>query len=121
MARVTFVAGESGSWAIESISALKGDGLGSAKRLHRAEASDFIDFPGTTWSLRGIRSHDRYVEREEKLKLTAIQPPLDRAESLCAILIPIKKNAEWWSLAQDERRRLFEEQSHHIAIGLEYL
>ncbi|HKS50812.1 MAG TPA: chlorite dismutase family protein, partial [Pseudonocardiaceae bacterium] len=27
----------------------------------------------------------------------------------------------WWGLAQDERRELFEERSHHIAIGLEYL
>jgi chlorite dismutase len=36
-------------------------------------------------------------------------------------LIPIKKSETWWELAQDERRRIFEESSHHIASGLEYL
>jgi chlorite dismutase len=35
--------------------------------------------------------------------------------------IPIRKTAEWWALPQDERRRIFESQSRHIAIGLEYL
>lgn len=29
--------------------------------------------------------------------------------------------AEWWSLPQDERRKIFEESSHHVAIGLNYL
>ena len=121
MSRVTFVSGTAGSWEIESISAIKGEGLGSAARLDRAEASEFIHVSDATWSLRGIRSHERYVEREEKLKLAAIQPPLDRPDSRRAVLIPIKKSEQWWSLAQDERRRLFEAQSHHIAIGLEYL
>ena len=36
------------------------------------------------------------------------------------VLIPIRKNEAWWALAQDERRAIFEERSHHIAIGLEY-
>jgi chlorite dismutase len=31
------------------------------------------------------------------------------------------KSAAWWELPQDERRRIFEESSHHIATGLEYL
>jgi chlorite dismutase len=28
---------------------------------------------------------------------------------------------DWWKLAQDERRKIFEEQSRHIQIGLKYL
>jgi len=36
-------------------------------------------------------------------------------------LIPIRKSPAWWALAQDERRRIFEAQSHHIAIGMDYL
>jgi hypothetical protein len=36
-------------------------------------------------------------------------------------LIPIRKSAAWWDLAQDERRAIFEEQSRHTAIGLDYL
>ena len=47
--------------------------------------------------------------------------PLDSAGSTRAALIPIRKSEAWWDLAQDERRRIFEESSHHIATGLEYL
>jgi len=36
-------------------------------------------------------------------------------------LIPISKSAAWWALPQDERREIFEERSHHIATGLDYL
>src|SRR5438477_5729245 len=28
---------------------------------------------------------------------------------------PIRKSAAWWALAQDERRAVLEERSHHIA------
>ncbi len=42
-------------------------------------------------------------------------------EATRAALIPIKKSAAWWDLTQDERRRIFEETSHHISIGLKYL
>ena len=31
------------------------------------------------------------------------------------------KNAMWWSLTQDERRAIFEENSRHNKIGLDYL
>ena len=37
------------------------------------------------------------------------------------MLIPIRKNTKWWALTQDERRQIFEEQSNHTQIGLEYL
>jgi chlorite dismutase len=37
------------------------------------------------------------------------------------VLIPIKKSLEWWELAQDERRAIFEEESHHTAVGMDYL
>jgi chlorite dismutase len=121
MSRVTFIAGDSGSWTIESISPVRGEGLGLAPRLERVEGPEFTQVSAASWRLIGVRSHERYVERDEKLKLAAVQPPLDRPDSRRAALIPIKKSENWWSLAQDERRRLFEEQSHHIAIGLEYL
>src|SRR5436853_562536 len=38
-----------------------------------------------------------------------------------AALIPIRKTLAWWALTQDERRDIFEAQSRHIGIGLEYL
>jgi hypothetical protein len=49
------------------------------------------------------------------------QATLGRAEATRAALIPITKSPQWWSLAQDERRAVFEEQSQHIATSLPYL
>ncbi|MFM9975337.1 MAG: chlorite dismutase family protein, partial [Beijerinckiaceae bacterium] len=54
-------------------------------------------------------------------KLNANRPLLGRREATSAALIPIRKSEEWWLLAQDERRYIIEEQSHHIAIGLDYM
>ncbi|HKY22780.1 MAG TPA: chlorite dismutase family protein [Vicinamibacterales bacterium] len=76
---------------------------------------------GTSWLLRGITSNERYVVREEKGALVSKQEGLGRNASTRAALIPIRKNAAWWALAQDERREVFESQSRHIAIGLKYL
>ena len=71
--------------------------------------------------MRGVTSYQRYTQRNEQAALEAKQPQLGRAEATLAALIPITKSAAWWQLAQDERRELFEESSHHIATGLEYL
>ena len=43
------------------------------------------------------------------------------AASACAAFIPIRKNAAWWALSQDDRRAVFEERSSHVKIGLKYL
>src|SRR5690242_7460407 len=57
----------------------------------------------------------------KKAWLLARQPSLDRAEATCAALIPVRKTNAWWSRAQDERRRIFEERSNHVKTGLKYL
>jgi chlorite dismutase len=74
-----------------------------------------------SWALRGVTSHARYVTAREKAALEAAQPSLGRPEASRAALIPIRKTPAWWALAQDERRAILEENSHHIAVGLEYL
>ena len=66
-------------------------------------------------------SNERYVVRGEKDLLTARSPPLGRSASTCAALIPITKSPEWWALAQDERRAIFEDRSEHVSVGLKYL
>ncbi len=71
--------------------------------------------------MRGVTSYQRYTQRNELAALEAKQPQLGRPEATLAALIPITKSAAWWQLAQDERRELFEESSHHIETGLEYL
>jgi len=74
-----------------------------------------------SWQLRGVVSNERYVTEEERVGLVARQAPLGRASASHAVLIPIRKSAKWWSLAQDQRRAIIEEDSRHIAIGMEYL
>ena len=73
------------------------------------------------WVLRGVTSNERYVSRSEHDALVARQEPLGREGSIRAALIPITKTDTWWELPQDERRRIFEESSHHVATGLDYL
>jgi chlorite dismutase len=75
----------------------------------------------SSWVLQGFTSNIRYSMRDEVTALRAVQPALNRSEAMSAVLIPIKKSAQWWEMAQDERRAIFEEESHHTAVGLEYL
>ena len=116
----TFAGGSSGAWRVEQLRTVVGDGLPPASHLGVA-AGDTGSHPGDAWRLRGIVSNERYVERAEKDALVSRQEGLGRAASTRAALIPIRKNAAWWALTQDERRQVFEAQSRHIAIGLAYL
>jgi hypothetical protein len=117
--RVSMIAGPAGEWRIERIAAIRGDPLGAAGYLSRVEGPDAGPLEAR-WLLRGVRSSERYTNRSEKERLTAASPDLGRP-GMNAALIPIRKSTVWWSLAQDERRALFEERSRHIAIGFEYL
>ena len=103
------------------MAAVRGPGLAAARCLDIVHEPLAAVPAGSQWVLRGFASNARYATKDEVTKLKAVQPPLDRPEASCAALIPIKKNAAWWELAQDERRRIFEETSRHTAIGLEYL
>lgn len=53
-------------------------------------------------------------------QLLSRQQGLGRPEATCAALIPIRKGMAWWALTQDERQSIFEEQSKHAKIGLQY-
>ena len=117
----TFVGGSTGLWRIIRTDTLVGELLVAAERLDVVSSSDAFVDPKALWTLRGITSNERYVKREEKSQLAARQPSLGRPEATCAALIPLRKNAAWWGLTQDERRSILEEQSRHIQIGLQYL
>jgi hypothetical protein len=116
---VSFQGGGTGQWHVERIGAVRGDGLAQVDRLRVAEGTGVP--PDGVWTLRGVTSNERYVERPERAALSAVQEPLGRESARCAALIPISKSDEWWELTQDERRAIFEDQSHHIATGLDYL
>lgn len=117
----SFIGGNVGAWQVTSNQTIIGEPLESVQRI------DIINLPASelkinsVWILQGFTSNLRYTLRAEVTQLRAKQEGLNRPNSGCAAMIPIKKNAEWWAMAQDERRAIFEEQSHHTEIGLGYL
>jgi hypothetical protein len=116
-----FVAGAVGPWRVEQAHCIAGAPLATAPRLAVQAAPLLEAAPGAVWCLRGITSNERYVERSEKKQLLAVQQGLGRREKTCAALIPIRKNAAWWALTQDERRDVFETRSRHTQIGMKSL
>lgn len=117
----SFVGGVTGTWRLISINTVVGEPLADVERLDIVTGAVPEVPDGAKWVLRGLTSNERYVTRAEKDQLAARQPPLGRPRATCAALIPIRKTAAWWGLAQDERRRIFEESSKHVATGLRYL
>src|SRR5215472_18060461 len=118
---VTFAAGGAGPWRVYRLAAVVGAGLPLAARLAVYEGARGVRAEAAVWALHGATSNTRYTNRAEVAVLEARQEGLGRGAARKAALIPIRKTEAWWALAQDERRAIFEEQSHHIAIGLEYL
>lgn len=117
---IHFVGGETGAWRVTELKAVTGESLSVVSHVEVMESNSIVTTSGL-WTLRGFSSNIRYANKSEKEKLVAVQQGLGRPEATCAALIPIRKNQAWWLLAQDERRAIFEEQSHHTSIGLQYL
>ncbi len=113
--------GAVGGWRVDWMEVVRGPGLERVDRLEVIEGSGAATPRGARWVLRGVTSNERYATREEHVALIAFQQPLGQPTATHAALIPIKKSADWWALAQDERRAIFEERSHHIGTGLGYL
>lgn len=118
---IVHAAGSEGPWRIDRIDPVIGASLPWAPRLAVTGGDAGGSGPGATWVLRSFTSNTRYTERAELDALTARQEGLGRPAATRAALIPIRKTAAWWALAQDERRAVFEAQSRHIAIGLDFL
>ena len=118
---VSFVGGDAGAWRVVTINAIVGDPLVDVQRLDVVSGDAAPIGRRAGWILRGVTSNERYVTRPEKERLVERQPSLGRPEATCAALIPLRKTAEWWALTQDERRRVFEDDSRHIATGLRHL
>lgn len=121
---VTFTAGDAGAWRIDRVLPVIGEALPAAARLAVREAEALqADAPGpdAAWRLRATTSNTRYTHRAEVAAMGARQEGLGRPRASRAALIPIRKSEAWWALAQDERRAVFEEQSRHIGIGMDYL
>ncbi|MDX2200018.1 MAG: chlorite dismutase family protein [Phycisphaerae bacterium] len=119
-----FAGGTSGEWRVTGQVIIRGEPLPTASHV-RVRPLAYVDaadaLPGQVWLLRGARSHERYTNRAEHQRLSAAAPALNRVEATSGALIPIRKSAAWWALAQDERRTIFEERSRHISGTLKYL
>lgn len=116
----SFAGGTEGEWAIRSLEPVCGEPIACPARL--AISVDTSDTPGDSqWCLRGVTSNLRYTERGEVHALGKRGNLTGRPEATRAALIPIRKSAQWWALAQDERRAVFEEVSRHTSLSLPYL
>lgn len=118
---VSFVAGDTGEWGMIGCLPVIGKCLPFAPRVAVNEGPVVASAAPARWALRGVTSYERYVRRNERRQLVAKQPPLGRPSATRAALIPIKKSEAWWALTAEERRAIFEEDSHHGALGMEQL
>lgn len=121
-----FRGGSTGEWRVTSQVTVTGEPLPAAPFLSIRPSLDGPDlglegWEKGPWLLRGTNSHVRYSERAEVEALDERRAILGRPGSTRAALIPIRKSAAWWDLAQDERRRVMEADSHHIAQSIAYL
>lgn len=110
--RYSFIGGEQGRWRVVDIGGISGPSLEPVKRVNVVNGA-ILTLPfDSSWVLQSFSSNIRYAMRDEINTLQAVQPGLNRSEAISAVLIPIKKSVQWWEMAQDERRAIFEEQSH---------
>lgn len=117
---VTMAAGREGEWRIDTLRTITGEPLLAAARLAvlpgRHPSTD-----GAVWSLLGSTGAPRYTTQSEQAALVAVQPELGRAQATSGAMIALRKNDAWWSLAADQRRKIFEEDARHIAMSMRFL
>lgn len=116
---IWFSASAEGAWRQVDTRAIRGPALAPAPRLDVQIGAEPAF--SAVWRLKGVVSHLRYTTGAEAHKLGDRGAGLGRPEADRAVLIPIRKSPAWWALPQDERRNIYEEQSRHTSIGLEYL
>src|SRR6516165_10141571 len=117
---IRFVGGSAGVWRVLAIHSVLGDVLPQVERVALCRGNEALPLE-SKWTLSGVISNVRYVERSEQKELASKQAPLGRSEATMAALIPIRKTMAWWNLTQENRRSIFETKSHHIAEGIKYL
>ncbi|MBI1375700.1 MAG: chlorite dismutase [Phycisphaera sp.] len=116
-----FIGGARGRWhAVKALSVI-GDPLPDVAAIDIVPGRCDTLPPDAKWRLRGVTSYERYVTRDERTKLVANSPTLDRPGATSAAFIAISKSAEWWGMTADERREILESRSRHIATGMSYL
>ncbi len=107
-------------YSVERVIPVRGPELSSVEAgqpLWRIEMAGRLPVPDAPFL--GTTTHLGYTDSGTRSQLTDISA----AESgPVAVLIPIRKSAEWWALAQDQRQSYLDPgaSSGHIAIGRLY-
>lgn len=114
-----FTGGSTGQWRVTGIAEVVGPILPNAPFLSIATSLPNEGVTGA-WTLRGTASNLRYTTADERRQLQAKQEGLGRPAATRGALLPIRKTGEWWAMAQDERRAVYEAGSH-LPVGLDYL
>ncbi|MBK7749787.1 MAG: chlorite dismutase family protein [Candidatus Obscuribacter sp.] len=117
----TFIGGSKGPWSVKKITGVKGQPIAEVSALRIVESDVREKNSEEKWLFKGFTSNTRYATSDEVASLKKLQPEIGRKEATCAAMILVKKSDSWWQLAQDQRRKIFEEQSHHNSIGMDYL
>lgn len=102
---------------VQTVSGLPPAGIEVGRRLWRAEAAGRLPVAGAPFI--GATTHVVYTDSSTRSELSRISS----AESgPTAVLIPIRKSAEWWALAREQRQALVMEGAPHghLQIGLRY-
>jgi len=115
---ISFVGADQGTWKVMSMQAITGQTMQAALSVDVVQGAPSEH---ANWVLKAFISNLRYTSKSEKTHLNLHSKSLGDPKYNYAALIPIKKSDEWWALAQDERRAIFEEDSHHISVGAQYL
>jgi hypothetical protein len=68
--------------------------------------------------LTGVTTHLVYTSVAARRELMMSPAP---ESGPTAVLIPIRKSAAWWAMAQDERQAHFERAAGHLTVGMPYL
>lgn len=108
---------ESGQWLVNDVISVAGTTIDTVRFVRIGEQEGAAH---DRWTLSAFVSNLRYTTSEERRALQDRQSSLSRSGNRCAVLIPIRKSAAWWMLAQDERRAIYA-RSNHTPIGLDYL
>jgi len=94
-----------------------------------ARVNEYRSVDGSTWcriesetlfdaGLCGVVQHLHYTTLDERTDLTA-RSRAELAAGSTAVLIPIRRSAEWWAMAHDQRGEHFHKK--HTPIGAPYV
>ena len=125
---VQHLEGQKFNYEVREVVQVAGENISSVARgwnLFRLEtAAPLPENESQKSEWRGVVRHLQYTGSELRKELQErLAKEYPASAGTVAVLIPIRKSAAWWSLAQDERQQHFRRESgsrNHSAIGLEF-